>query len=231
MNRNKTTSWQIPAVAVVATLVIAALVSADAFAGPSWRGGAGNITFQQWSFSDANTSPLPDASPPLRNDYGMPELDVGSACVWSSSLDGHNGVWAIRDNLDIIIPNYPVLNPQKEMWIEMTWEKAMHTPRLLDDKPSISITPLYDDENADYSTDIDRVDLGSSGQWFTTRFIVNIYPNPPSEWITISGDIFIDQVVIDTCCNPEPATLSLLGLGVMFCLKRKQRNQRAFNCI
>jgi hypothetical protein len=206
---------------VVVILAIAVIIGADAFAAPPWRGSAGNITFQQWSFSDANTSPLPDAVPPLRNSYGTPELDVGSTCVWSSSVDGYNGVWAMeRDKLDIIIPNYTVLNPQKEMWIELTWKKAGHNS--FPDRPLIGITPLYDDENMDYSTDISRVDLGSSGNWFTTRFVVNIWPNPPSEYITISGDIYVDQVVIDTRCIPEPGTLSLLGVAALFGLKRKR---------
>jgi hypothetical protein len=223
--KNRNVSWQIPAVAMAAALVIAVFVSADAFAGPSWRGGAGNVTFQQWSFSDADINPLPDVVPPLGNSYGTPELDVGSTCVWFDSIDGHQGAWAIGDNLDIIIPNYPVLNPQKEMWIEVTWEKAGRTH--FPDKLSIGVAPLYDDENTDYFLDVSRSDVGSSGNWFTTRFIVNIWPNPPSEWITISGDVYIDKVVIDTRCIPEPGTITLFGIGAAFFAARRKKKCQA----
>ena len=51
-------------------------------------------------------------------------------------------------------------------------------------------------------------------------------PNPESETITIdvAWCTVIDQIVVDTeCIVPEPATLSLLGLGGLAFVIRRRR--------
>jgi len=49
--------------------------------------------------------------------------------------------------------------------------------------------------------------------------LVDVPPEPTIETINITGDITIDEVVIDTI-RPEPTTMVLLGLAVPFVLKR-----------
>lgn len=52
--------------------------------------------------------------------------------------------------------------------------------------------------------------------WVTSAYDFQFQPNPWNEKIELkfNDTAFIDQVVIDTICIPEPATL-LLGLGCL----------------
>ncbi len=64
---------------------------------------------------------------------------------------------------------------------------------------------------------------GSS--WYTYNYGLTIRPNPESETITIEVPYctVIDQIVVDTECIPEPATMSLLVLGGIGVLVRRRR--------
>lgn len=53
-----------------------------------------------------------------------------------------------------------------------------------------------------------------------------IFGDPMDEWMEQDrgpGMIALDQIVIDTICIPEPATIALLGLGGLFLIRRKKR--------
>jgi hypothetical protein len=60
-----------------------------------------------------------------------------------------------------------------------------------------------------------RTDTPLDCGWIHSIFAIEIQPNPIAEWIGIKGDILVDELVIDTYCIPEPATVALLGLGGM----------------
>ena len=62
------------------------------------------------------------------------------------------------------------------------------------------------------------------GVWYTYNYGLTIEPNPTSEMITITVPYctVIDQIVVDTICIPEPASMALLALGSVFLLRRRR---------
>jgi hypothetical protein len=220
VNRNELTSGRILAIALTVILAAAVCASATIFPPPSWRGEEGT-TFQQWSFSEEDYGPVqPDEIPEEArwvNEFGTPKLYVNSS-GWSDYVDGHQGVWTFMGRMggvDIHIPNNKEPQPVKEMWIELTW-KAAGISELLPDRPFVNVWADH------FRVDLMDETIPDDEEWISTLFKVNIWPNPPGEWITINGDILLDQVIIDTYCIPEPATLGLLSAGALLAFRRRR---------
>jgi len=183
------------------------IVGGNAYATPEER-----TTFQEWSFPQGDYGPiLPD--PGWNNIFGDPCLSVGDRALWSDNA------WALHtDEMDIFIPNYNDRpNPVKEIFVELTWRAA--GLNFLPDYPIVFAAPVG---QYDMITIEPGEDVWLGNQWTSTLFTIHIWPNPPSEWILIKGDIYVSHVLIDTYCIPEPGTLSLLGLSVLFGLKRRR---------
>jgi hypothetical protein len=215
MKRSQLKKLQKKSASLVFVLFILAFSSAEAPAAPSWRGDEGT-TFQQWSFSEWDCGPLePDEG--SNNAYGEPWLLVDSASQWSQSVDQHSGVWALGGEMFIDIPNFPLVQDMKEIWIELTWKGAGRT--FLPDKPIIGIET---DVGIDRMELFEREETSLGNGWKSTIYKYHVWPNPTKEWVTINGDIYLDQVITDTRCVPEPGALSLLGLGALFGLRRKR---------
>ena len=202
----------------VGTVLLAVLIAATAvnasYTGPSWRGGS-NTTFEQWSFGDSNTAPLPDAG--MHNPYGTPQTWINSSAVWNSFVDTHSGAWTLgTGEIDINIPNNPAAQTQKDMWVELIWKGVNLTFR--PEQPLLGVYPAggYTQLNTA------REDTPLGDGWTSTVFKIGIWPNPTSEWIVINGDIYVDQLVVDTRCVPEPATLALISTGAFMAIRRKK---------
>ena len=192
-------------------MAVSLALCATAFAIP-WERGDDGSTWQQWDFSSNSTSPSPDAG---SNPYGTPVMTVKPIGDW---IPGP-GAWPLSGEIDIFIPNRPQPLERKEIWLQLTWQPGGNDQSpTMPDEPWVAVTPFQRMEM--YRTDT------TPNTWTHSLFEITIWPNPPEEWITIKGDILVDQVIIDTICIPEPATVFLLGMGGLVTLTRKRRSAR-----
>jgi len=233
VNKGKSTGIQVSAITFMVILSAAVNAGARAFPAPSWSGDDGT-TFQQWSFSKRQWSflkrhrgpQLPDAG--WVNEFGTPQLSVYGS-KWSNKVDGHQGVWkfnSLRSEMIIDIPNNPESRPLKEIWVELTWEaagtrncipwEAADTRNYIPDQPIIGVWADHFEKELMGEKPIDN-------NWTASLYKITIWPNPSAEQITIKGDIRLDQVVVDTRCVPEPATLGLLIGGTLMAIRRRRK--------
>jgi len=187
---------------------------------PSWIGEPGT-TYQLWAFGDDTNPSGPDD---YTNTNGVASLQVVGAppqAYWKDEDLGHYGVWRFEDEMIINIPNFPDPNPYKEVWLQMTFNADGATPEA--SAPDVFLTPTGGTGN--WMTLIDIVP--DDDNYWNATFQGFMYPNPRGETISIrprNCSIYIDDIVIDTICVPEPMTLSLLSIGGLALLrKRKHR--------
>ena len=180
---------------------------------PGWRGLPGT-TLQVWEFDDDNTTPAPDS---VYNPYDNgPFLQVDTPYSWFSETgDPVRDGWALGE-LDIYIPNDPEPRPEKRMRIQLTWKVGDNPSLFTADMPVIGVTPFLDMT----MTVVESIQLGYG--WETLVLDVVMHPNPPEEWVTIKGNILVDELVIDTYCVPEPMTMALLGFGGLVLYRRRR---------
>jgi hypothetical protein len=244
VNKGKSTGIQVSAITFMVILSAAVNAGARAFSAPDWNGDDGT-TFQQWSFSKQQWSFLKRHSGPQLpdtgwvNEFGTPQLSVYDS-QWSNKVDGHRGVWKFnsrRSEMFIDIPNNPESRPLKEIWVELTWEAAgtrncipweaactrnyipwevAGTRNCIPDQPIIGVWADHFEKELMEEKQIDN-------KWTASLYKITIWPNPSAEQITISGDIRLDQVVVDTRCIPEPATLGLLIGGALMAIRRRRK--------
>ena len=201
-----------------ACLVIAAVMSAtvpalaDDYNPPPWRGQP-RTTFAQWEFDTSSTTPAPDL---WTNPFGQPATLVtpGPGMGWLEGYNGRNGVWQLSGAILVDLQNYREPLERKDIYIQMTW-----TPQGGGGVPH----PQFEIDSTPRWWSIGMVEESTTpvgGGWNNSTYHIEIYPNPSSERIRITGAINVDELVIDTRCIPEPATLSLLALGVLVATRR-----------
>ena len=199
---------------------------------PVWHG-EWSTTYQYWDFLTNDTG-SPDGLTPdgpgelVEGLPGEPYIEPGylpSTRLWVDpngdwidfdSESGRQGIWPLSGVIDVLVDNHDPVNPEKWMWVQVTWRSTPGTtgepdvfPATL--PPEYTRTPVRIEDEQDYGNG-----------WFTTLYRWEIFPNPIDERFGIVGDIWVDQLVVDTWCIPEPATLALLVMGGIAVLRKRR---------
>lgn len=199
-------------------LIFAALVAvlavstawADDLNPPGWRGDDRTLHVE-WSFGENNPNPMPDVLETTLTDPIATCAVAGEQPFtnYESEYLGRQGVYKYEDYIRIELSNFPDEFDYKLIWLQITYTE---------DEPYIITDP------AATSRELEQLlDLGDG--WFHATYSIIIEPNPPSEVIFISPipcAQFVDQIVIDTICIPEPVTVCLLGLGALALLRKRR---------
>ena len=200
-----------------ALLGLAPVSMADDLNPPPWRGLLGS-TFQHWGFNQPSTGgpQLPDSGSLQNPNLGQPALFFPGNSGWTPTFQGRTGIVTLGPGVPITfrIPNFdggPEMT--KHIWLQRTWWSALPTAQVV--LPTgAHITPGF----------VNTVPL--AGGWNHTTATWSLDHCPPMEDVTITNlttsDVFLDQVVIDTICVPEPASMVALGLGAVALLRRRR---------
>ena len=197
---------------------------ADDLTPPPWDRSHPRATVQEWVFDTIGNGPILDGGFEYweylapdgalsDNPQGVPNLKVwpGQGQEYYPELDGRLGVWPLSGTIEVEIPNFPELLDEKRIWVQLTWE-----PQAPGNVPTVWET-IYGVDATHIGTD---TMLG--GLWVHSVYEIVLPENPPFEIVRIDGGINVDQLVIDTLCIPEPATLGLLLVGGLAMLRRRR---------
>ena len=127
---------------------------------------------------------------------------------------GRDGVAELSGDLLFNVPNTPLdHNPYKEMQIQVTWKPVLpgERPNLHADSPGFASVLDGDWVKTETVLSDGWIHTTYFGTGFGDLTSPNPFHNPIGESFQLTGNIYVDQVVIDTACIPEP---SLATLGV-----------------
>ena len=194
---------------------------ADDLNPPPWVRGAEYTTYQAW---DAWTNGVNDVyeaeafftSP---NASENPWIHARGGILWGK----YNGRDALAiegdDPIEIHLPNWSEDQDRyKEIYLQIVWH--------LD--AGIDIPELVSPAGYNPNILVQTQHLGDNWYYEQYHWLIDDF-NPDFELITIQAvgtkrcmpGLFIDQIIVDTICVPEPTTLSLLAFGVLVLIRRR----------
>lgn len=202
-----------------ALILVCSWAVADDLVPPPWQRGMPNSTYQEWDFPDGQLQP---ANPGYINPNGVPIQIPGGTTgptAWQPTFAGRTGVWCIGPNGELVfmIPNNPVPENEKHIWAQITWFVAPGDP-------SVTVVPFG--PPAGQARTVGTIDLAEGWHHSTFEFILP--EQPEVEFFHIVNhlpdtNVYIDQVVIDTLCVPEPASMAAVALGLGALIRRRRK--------
>ena len=112
------------------------------------------------------------------------------------------------------------------MQVQITYDSDQAWPL------AFNVIAGYDGITFPFHVPADLVAITEPPGWVTAAYEFAFEPNPAWEeiylkfdWISdpAPGGAYVDQVVIDTLCIPEPMTVGLLALGALGLIRRRRK--------
>jgi hypothetical protein len=217
-------------ICLVCVLSNSVAVLADDYLPPTWRDQPGTVTAQWDSWAGFGYTMSPDSwtNNPLPLLSPAPNAYAYNGTSLLSEFQGRTNVIELTGNnqIDFWLPNFDNQNPYKDVWIQVTYFAT-----------SSAQYSSVDASTYPYPSEISEpsliADYSHGNGWYTDVWNLQIIPNPQAEFIYVNftnqqygtGPLYpayLDQVVIDTWCVPEPTTICLLGFGALSLIRRKK---------
>jgi len=200
----------------IVVCICGSVALADDLRMPEWPRYGDGTTYARWEFEIDPDAPV-DWDNPYATEPPMVQPGPGA------EYDPGEGAWVLGYGaaIEILIANRPDPLAQKMIQIQVTF-KPLGDPLSGPEYPMIQAGSEAEVQQGiwhDAWQEPPSTVLGDG--WIHEVSRIDLFPNPESEIVKIGGGILVRELVIDTICVPEPATLSLLALGAVALIRRR----------